>query len=532
MATAEIGNVTSVTSTYDEVLYPSYAHPQTHPERLAVLATLFGMRPVAPAQARILELACGQGGNLIPLANTYPDSQCVGIDLSEKQIASGQKVIDDLDLRNIQLRHESILDFPNDAGKFDYIIAHGVFSWVGENVRDKILQICSEHLSEHGVAIVSYNTYPGWHQRRMIRDMMQYHTKRFGEPQKRIEQAKAFLGFMTQAVSDESAYGKSLHEETRTLASADPAYFFHEQLEEVNEPKYFHEFADQAASHGLQYMTEAELTNLNLERYPPHIADVLHKMDRLQREQYLDFLMRRTFRQTLLCHREVTCDPNDMPARISDLWVASSLLVDRSPQELRGDQPIAIDLPGGKMLTINDPLIKAAFVILARAWPESISFADLQASVRREVSPNALVVQSSTEYQRDTQTLSQALVHAFISDMVQFRVSPSSFIKTPTATPKACPLARYQANANQQITNREHRMVNMDPISRRLLGLLDGSTSNDELVDHLVRFVNETDVALQHNGALVRSPEKVRELLVDQLASTLNNLANQAFLVR
>ena len=163
------------TTSYDNVLYPSYTHPQTHPDRLATLATLFGLRPAPVATSRMLELACGQGGNLIPLAVSYPDSHCVGVDLSQRQIDSGQAVIEALGLTNIDLRPQSILDFPVDSGPFDYIIAHGVYSWVPEPVRDKILQICRDHLAPQGVAIVSYNTFPGWHQRRMIRDMMLFH---------------------------------------------------------------------------------------------------------------------------------------------------------------------------------------------------------------------------------------------------------------------------------------------------------------------------------------------------------------------
>jgi len=209
------------TTSYDNVLYPSYCHPQTHPDRLATLATLHGLQPASVPTSRILELACGQGGNLIPHAVSYPSCQCVGIDLSQRQVELGQAVIDAVGLTNISLRTQSILDFPRDAGQFDYIIAHGVYSWVPEPVRDKILQICRDHLAPQGVAIVSYNTFPGWHQRRMIRDMMLFHTKRFTEPAKRIEQAKAFLTFMTQATGNESAYGKSLHEEFRTLSVSD-----------------------------------------------------------------------------------------------------------------------------------------------------------------------------------------------------------------------------------------------------------------------------------------------------------------------
>ena len=156
-------------SSYDQVPYPSYVHAQTHPDRLASIAVLFGITPAQVESARVLELACGQGGNLIPIACSFPKSTCLGIDLSEKQIASGREIIDRLGLPNIELQAESILDFRKEAGTFDYIIAHGVFSWVPGRVRDKILAICGQNLSPRGIAYVNYNTFPGWHRLRESR---------------------------------------------------------------------------------------------------------------------------------------------------------------------------------------------------------------------------------------------------------------------------------------------------------------------------------------------------------------------------
>lgn len=518
------------TSSYDDVLYPSYVHPQTHPDRLATLATLFGMQPAAVPSARILELACGQGGNLIPIANCYPDSKCLGIDLSERQITQGQQVVAALGLTNIELRAQSILDFPSAEGKFDYIIAHGVFSWVPENVRDKILQICRDHLAPQGVAIVSYNTFPGWHQRRMIRDMMRFHTKAFTDPQKRIEQARAFLTFMTKAVPNDSAYGRSLHEEFRSLTNVDEAYIFHEQLEEVNEPKYFHEFADQAAAHGLQYLSEVELSNLQLERYPQPVAQVLAKMPVVEREQYLDFLLRRTFRQTLLCHNEVVLDRTNLGDRAGTLRVASPLLINRPADEIHSDQPLVLEGQGGARLHIRDRLTKTAFALMAQAWPHSIAISDLQSEVRRSLAGGTMV-QSEAEFARDSQSLAHSLVHAFIAGAVHMYSTPPRFAEKLSESPRACSLARYQANLGNRVTNRQHSSITLDPLSCQLLTCLDGSTDRATMLEALVRFVVDQKIALQKDGHVVTSTEEIRSLLGEQLEPSLNNLRRQALLV-
>src|SRR5262245_16820704 len=166
-------------TSYEEVPYESKPIPGSHPDSLATMAILCGMQPPPIDRCRVLELGCAAGGNLLPMAQTVPDGRFVGIDLSPRQVADGQALIDALGLTNLELRALSILDVGEDFGTFDYIICHGVFSWVPREVQDKILAICRRHLAPNGVAYVSYNTYPGWHLRGMVRDMLTYHARQF-----------------------------------------------------------------------------------------------------------------------------------------------------------------------------------------------------------------------------------------------------------------------------------------------------------------------------------------------------------------
>ena len=520
----------STTTSYDEVLYPSYTHAQTHPDRLATLATLFGMQPARVATSRILELACGQGGNIIPLAVSYPASHCVGIDLSQKQIELGQTIVDSLGLNNIELRAQSILDFPDDSEPFDYIIAHGVYSWVPENVRDKILQICRDHLAPQGVAIVSYNTFPGWHQRRMIRDMMIFHTKRFTEPAKRIEQAKAFLTFMTQATGNESAYGRSLHEEFRMLSKSDEAYLFHEQLEDVNEPVYFHQFADQIAKHELQYLCEVEQSNLQLERYPKPIAEIISKMEIIEREQYLDFFSRRTFRQTLLCHREVALDRNAMAAQIHKLRLATRFPIALPTPEQKA-QPLVLKPGDGFELTVNDPVTKAAFVQLGSRWPNWVPFDELQAAVREYLHAGSFSLVTQEQLQREANDLAATLAHAFVVGGLDLHASEPAFTGEVSSRPIACPLARHQARSSERVTNRTHHAITLDPLARWIVTKLDGSLDTQQLFEQLVGHVQSEKMALQVEGRLLSSPEEIRQHLQAKLMPNLQQLAYQGLLI-
>src|SRR6185295_8664840 len=111
-------------TSYDTMPYPTGTYPQTHPDRLATIATLFGMTPAAPDRCRVLELGCGDGGNLIPMAFALPESRFLGIDLSTTAVASGRELIAKTGLTNIALEARNLLTFEPEAGGYDYVIAH------------------------------------------------------------------------------------------------------------------------------------------------------------------------------------------------------------------------------------------------------------------------------------------------------------------------------------------------------------------------------------------------------------------------
>ena len=519
---------------YDRVPYPNYVHSQTHPNRLAAIAALFGMKAAPVDRCRILELGCGQGANLIPIANAFPETGCVGIDLSSLQIGQGNEVVDAVGLSNIELKALSILDLPEDLGEFDYIICHGVYSWVPAEVRDKILAICKQHLSPNGVAIISYNTFPGWHQRRMIRDMMRFHTKAFEEPKKRVEQARAFLTLMTKAIPAESAYGKSLHEEFRALSGADDSYLFHEQLEDINEPQYFHQFAASLEQHGLQYLNEVNLNNLSLDGYPPEVAKVLADMPLTEREQYVDFLVRRTFRQSIICRDDVVLDRTKLNQNIDDLFLACPAVTDpeSGPIDLTpGTQVSFVGLRQTK-ITVNDPTCKAALGLLAKAWPQPIKFTDLDVASRKAVAGNGIVLSNRDSMQQDSARLAQHMLRSLIAGAVSVQVATNTFTVAVADRPTACPLARAQTQFGNRVATRLFQTTNLNPLNQFLVGQLDGNRTHDQLLDLLVGFVEESEFVMQHQGQPVTETQAIRELIGQQLKPNLEILARKGLLVK
>ncbi len=303
---------------YDELPYLVRSYVQSSPDRLATLARLHGLRAPDVAACRVLELGCAAGGNIIPLAQTLPRSTFTGVDASGRQIADGQSIVASIGLANITLKHADILEIDDDWGQFDYIIAHGIYSWAPEAVREHILTVCKRNLAPTGVAYISYNTYPGWSVLGSIRDALLYHTRGIADPRDRAASARSLLQFLAEAEGDYSVFetrpmamaAQFFREKVESLGHDGDTYLLHELLAEVNAPLYFSQFAEQAAEQGLQYLCEAQLSDTVLSAFPRSVAQAITSVatDPVDLGQYMDFLRDQTFRQTLLCHDDVTPD--------------------------------------------------------------------------------------------------------------------------------------------------------------------------------------------------------------------------------
>ncbi len=197
---------------YDELPYPGGSYTQTHPDRLATLAILFGMTPAPVERCRVLELGCGDGGNLIPMAFALPKSSFFGVDLAGTAISRGLELIGQLGLANIRLHQVNLIDMGDmsaDSARYDYIIAHGLYSWVPPDVRERILEICKSQLAPNGVAFVSYNAYPGGHLHDTVREMMRFHTRHVTDAREKVRQARELLEFLVEAHPEQERLRRS-----------------------------------------------------------------------------------------------------------------------------------------------------------------------------------------------------------------------------------------------------------------------------------------------------------------------------------
>ncbi len=514
--------VSHTQTSYDEVPYTSYPYPHSHPNRLAVVATLVGMTPARVNRCRVLELGAASGGNLIPLAATLPEASFIGVDLSGRQVAQGTKTIQALGLQNIELRCQSITDVDSAWGTFDYIICHGVYSWVPNEVRQKILQICAEQLNPHGVAYISYNTYPGWHMRGTVRDMMLYHVRKWNLPDERVRQARALLDFLVKTVPQSDAYSHLLRSELERVRNTADSYVLHEHLEVVNEPVYFYEFAETAAAKGVQFIAEAQSGARFTEALGPEADQIVRQLSRdvIEYEQYLDFLRNRMFRRSLLCRNDVTLDRNFDPKRILELCIASSA-TSQGPVQLQTNEEAKFQVEDG-VLASGAPLLKAMLSVLGERWPEAIPFDELLETVFTRLSGGPAAVASSTDL---VVPLSTNLIHCFIRRIVELYQWPPPVRAAAGPLPNTSALARLQASTQRDVTTLLHHSVALNDFDRKLVMLADGTRSRDQLLEGLIQSVRNGELVVVDSGGRTNDDQSLAQLLKANLDRRLSDFS-------
>ncbi len=526
------------TNVYDEYPYPHLTHSHTHPERIETLATILGMKPAPTDKCRLLEIGCATGFNMFPMAYAFPDSQFTGIDYSCVQIELGTTALEQLGLNNVDLICLDIMDIPADLGKFDYIIAHGVYSWVSEPVRDQLLKVCKDHLASQGVAYMSYNTYPGWHMMSMIREMMLYRARDIKAPMEKAAAARELIEFLYEALdSKDSAYRAYLEQyldlirkkQAETRVDSD-SLIVHDELEEFNDPVYFYQFVEHASRYGLQYLVESEFADVMPFRFPPKVGEQLQQIarDTVEMEQYLDFLNNRTFRRTLLCHQEIEVDRHLGPGDIYECYMVSrAKIATDKPANTTAD---LAQFKGhdGAIFTTDHPLTKAAFIYLNQIFPKTASFRELvQASVK------AAPLEKGESLTEHSSLMAANFLRAFgySESLIEIHIHPFGFITDVSEKPEASMIARWQLDHMVKVTNMRHERVELDGLSQGLLRLLDGNRNHEELLELINRSYDEGQIVLDSDDPPAAGTEQASELMDKLIGERLHFFARAALMV-
>lgn len=513
---------------YDTIAYESHPLPQAHPRRLQMLATLFGMQPAPVEECRYLELGCGEGGHLIASAFGLPGSRFVGVDRAEQPILRGRARAERLGLANATLVCADLMEARIEGGPFDYIVAHGLYSWVPPHVRERLLEICQTQLAPQGVAYISYNAFPGCHIRRMLWEMMRFHVRHLEEPRQKIAQAVELLKFLSKGNPEEDELGKFYQKELESAVEREmEQIIYHDDLASVNDPVYFHEFVGQASRHGLQYLAEADFFEMQHFRFPPEVRETLVRMeaeDLILKEQYLDFLKCRRFRQTLLCHQDVALKRQIAPSEARQYrFLSPALPTSATPNLARGAVEEFTGPRGGKM-RIDHPLSKAALLVLGEQMPWTLPYSELVqlARQRLESDPGAREELSETDRQRDEEILCEVLLAGYRGDLLRWELDTPTWVPSVSERPMVNGLTRLELqNGVENVVTLSHAWMRIEqPFDRQVLLYADGTRTVDEIVREMESAVDSGRVAAPLKAAEPNAePADVRTAVEQILAS-------------
>lgn len=526
-----VNGVAATHNTYDEVPYESYPYALTNPYHLSTLATLFGVNASEVENARILELGCAAGGNLIPHAVLYPKAHFVGVDLSKVQIDEANKNVKELGLKNIEFHHCSITDINDSFGKFDYIICHGVISWVPKNVRDKIFEVCNKNLTPNGIAYISYNTLPGWNMVRTIRDMMLYHSSSFASIHDRIAQSRLLLEFVKDSLENsKTPYAEVLKTEAGLLAKQTDHYLRHDHLEEENAQFYFHEFMEEAGKHNLQYLADCNLSTMYLGNMPPKVVEQLKAVNDIVRtEQYMDFITNRRFRTTLLCHKDVKINRNINNDDIMKFNMIFNIVPEKALKEVdlnNSAESLKFFLNGNvdSNLSTSSPYMKAILYTFSENLNNPLSFEKIVSEANKKLH-NTKLNEVKAELLGNAMKL---VLQGYISITTQKHRDRPELNK-----PKALKLAVHQATHTPYmwVTNLKHEPIGVNFFEKFAIRYMDGNHDKKAIIDAVMDHVAKGEINLNKDGQKIEEKEIIRKELESLFTLMIEKFASNALLV-
>jgi methyltransferase-like protein/trans-aconitate methyltransferase len=512
-----------IAARYDEMPYHSQPHARCHPARIAMIARLLGLTPPPPMSARVLEIGCASGGNIIPLAAQYPEAQFIGLDLSLTHIASGLQRINRIGLVNIELIHGDLINFSAGPGKFDYILCHGVYSWTPIEVRAAIQSLIAANLAPEGIAYVSYNVLPGWRRKQALRDVLRSSVSHLPDLASKVAGARAVLALLHGWKGEKDLYAASLCRAAAGLARMPDFYLAHEYLEENNEPQTFGEFVAEAARAGLAYLGDLDLQMTLPENFDPEVRRLLNEACGgvlLPTEQMIDVLLGREFRRSLLVHEAVAPRVSREldPSRVEELNFLGRMVLDKASPSPNVWTFLGRD---NRKLSVGTPSARVALEALSRAYPATVTLDDLV---------QACNVRGSEGLQEVRGMVGHLLFMTLTAGMIDARVNPIRAASTIEARPCAPRHCRIDALAGESaVATLTHESYFLNDSERFLLPLMDGTRDRDALVSVLLERAVTGALQFSRDGVPVAEGE-LAEVARQEVDRALGSLQSAALL--
>jgi SAM-dependent methyltransferase len=310
-----------------EVSYTSGFYREVAPGWMATAALLMGHRPPPSSGAFAwAELGCGQGLGANAFAAAHPQAQFWGFDFNPSHIENARRMANAAGLANAHFAEASFAELAAGAitglPTFDYIVLHGVWSWVSAENRGHLTEFIRRHLAPGGLVYVSYNVLAGWTAMLPVQRLMRL----IGQDASGPAIARAVASLVELAKSDAAYFTAhpGLLARLEQAAKQDPRYLAHEFFNASWDPVGFEDVADAMADAKCGFIGSATLTdNIDSVALPPGVAQLAAQVaDPRIREAIRDLGAARAFRRDLYRRGTETPPSGEQQALLQDLTLA------------------------------------------------------------------------------------------------------------------------------------------------------------------------------------------------------------------
>jgi methyltransferase-like protein/cyclopropane fatty-acyl-phospholipid synthase-like methyltransferase len=517
-------------SVYDQVPYASYCYPETDLGRILAVASLFKSQKVAPSELSVLEIGCATGANLLPMALRYPKATFLGLELSHSQVGLANQAKEILDIANVSFEAISILDKTLAEQKFDIIIANQFYSYVSQESRDRLFDICKSNLAQNGVALVTYNTMPGWHVNQTVRDMMMFHSSQFESPADKVRESRNMLQFViNNLMSPKSVYSDLLTEQNVQLSDVDNNYLFHEYIDGLNEPCYFHEFMTAANAFGLNYLADMDLPTMFIGNQSAEAQETLKALPNIiQQEQYVDFLSNRRYRRTLLVKEEAPITRALASLDLPEIYLDPKYAIAASASVSNLDSIESLDLVdiygSGATITLTGEIPSLCYLALARNHPMPMTNSEICDAVCR--------MKPDLDKDAVTGSWNVLSLEYLFRGLVNISTHKPDLVTKVSTYPNVFQPAVEQAKTNAKVPNIKHQMIELSGEQRVILQLANGKNTIDEIIIAVKKSIDQGEMAIALDGNKIEaSSDRFDDAIGKYISAQLNYFLVNSLLV-
>ncbi len=283
-----------------EVAYQPSFHPEQAPAAIRLAAALNGFEPPPAAGFDSLEIGCGAGKTLAVLAAANPDARFLGIDFMPEHVAAARAFAASGALENARFVEADLADVaPAMLGAFDYVSAHGVYTWVAPALRARVVDLASACLKPGGLLYLSYNAMPGWAAvqplRRLLLDVA---ARAEGSLAERARTAVAFAEHLRTHGAAYFAQNPAASAMLAEVLKKDVSYVLHEHFNDDSTALAFADVARDLARGDLHFVGQIP-HHLNYRdlAVPASVLPVFEGADRAWFESLKDYATNAFFRR-------------------------------------------------------------------------------------------------------------------------------------------------------------------------------------------------------------------------------------------